>query len=278
MTSTTGPSPEPAAADPCELDADELTDLLLRLLTDDEFRNGLARDGASAIARNRAELGCLATIDQDELEYTARRFRGNLWSGDAGAGISAAFPRSLELLARVGWNRERLMAAFLRSPEFTQYRALPYTGEGISLEEAFGRFATGLSGDANSGDSPDEIAGGHALSSTLAHEMLMALLTALVHEAPVAFRTDLAQIMPTTHGYAAVHHHPPALLATWRGTDHPAGQAVEEGRELVPCLYSSTPRGLAFGPVSPYTAEALTIPGHPAADEVRQALLKRGLW
>src|SRR5690242_3574089 len=98
MSSTTGPSPEAAAAPSAELDADELTELLLRLLTDDDFRTRLARDGAAATARNRAELACLATIDHGELDFTARRFRGNLWSGDAGAGIAAAFPRSLELL------------------------------------------------------------------------------------------------------------------------------------------------------------------------------------
>ncbi|MCX5383748.1 hypothetical protein [Streptomyces sp. NBC_00083] len=289
MSTATGPAHGAAGGVPAELDAGQLTELLLRLLTDDDFRTRLARDGAAATARDAAELACLATIDHDELAFTARRFRGNLWSGDAAAGIAAAFPRSLALLTRAGWNRERLLTAFLRSPEFAAYRALPYAGEGISLEEAFGRFAGGPRGEGPApagfepgrGGGPEPSAGGDCgpyLADTVKHETLMALLTALVHEATVSFRVDLPEIMATAHGYAAVHHHPPALIAELRGAAPTAGATDGERRATVPCLYSSTPRGLAFGPVSPATAEALTVPGHPAADDVRQALLKRGLW
>ncbi|MFI6153823.1 hypothetical protein ACIBCA_14120 [Kitasatospora sp. NPDC051170] len=247
-----------------ELDADELTDLLLRLLTDEGYRTALADRGARALARDEAELVCLSTIDQEELDFTARRFRSNLWNGDGGSGIAAGFPRSLPLLAEAGWPRERLLSAFLTSPAFEAYRALPHTGEGISLEEAFARFADGLTHGLADG------AGAEALRHTLEHELLRALLTALVHEHPVSFRSDVEGIRRTDNGYAAVRRHPAEVVAAW-------GVAVD-GPGPVGCLYSSTARGLAFGKVSERVVTAVEHPDDPASAQVLDALRIRGLW
>lgn len=241
-----------------ELDADELTGLLLRLLTDEDYRARLAEQGPRALARDEAEFGCLVTIDQEELDFTTRRFRSNLWNGDGGSGIAASFPRSLPLLAEAGWPRERLLSAFLTSPAFEGYRALPYTGEGTSLEEAFAAFAGGL------------VPGDEALRHTLGHELLRALLTALVHEHPVAFRTEVEGIRRTDNGFAAVRRYPAEVVASWGIT--------ADGPGPVGCLYSSTARGLAFGKVSDRVVDAVEHPDGPAAAQVLDALRIRGLW
>ncbi|MEY9840068.1 hypothetical protein [Streptacidiphilus sp. EB103A] len=256
MTATTGP----------DLDAGELTELLLRLLTDDDYRKRLAEHGAQAVARNAAEFICLSTVDQQELDFTARRFRSNLWKGDGANGIAAAFPRSVALLERVGWHQQRLLSAFLRSPEFEAYRALPYTGEGTSLEEAFGTFAMSLpEEEVGRGDTGSEV-----LRCTLEHEMLMALFTALVHESPVAFRSGVAGIMSTDNGYAVLRTYSAAVLAGWGVATAGAGPLC--------CLYTSTPRGMVFGPVPQRVADALSRPGEASAEKVRQALRMRGIW
>jgi hypothetical protein len=262
MTGTTEPG----------LDGGELTELLLRLLTDDDYRERLSERGAPAVARDSAELACLSSIDLQELDYTARRFRSNLWNGDGASGIAGAFPRSLALLEEAGWPRKRLLAGFIRSPEFGGYRALPYTGEGTSLEEAFATFAMGLSHDAAGREAAQ------ALRCTLEHEMLLALFTALVHEHPVSFRVGVEGVMPTDSGYAVLRRYPAPVLTGW-GTAAPGdgGDGDGDGGD-VHCLYASTPRGLAFGPVSQRVAEALSRPGEPAAEKVREALRMRGIW
>ncbi|MFE4830180.1 hypothetical protein [Streptomyces sp. NPDC056672] len=291
MTTATGPGLDGddlsgSGDDLCgdDLSGGELTELLLRLLTDDDYRERLGERGAGELARNDAELSCLSSIDQRELVYTARRFRGNLWSGEGVGGIAGAFPRSLTLLERAGWTRKRLLAGFVRSPEFDGYRVVPYAGEGTSLEEAFATFAMSLSpepadveapapADVETAESDDARTARTArtLRCTLQHEMLLAVFTALVQERPVAFRVGIEGVMPTDNGHAVLRRYPAEVLAGW-GTAVPG-----DGGEMW-CLYSATPRGVAFGPVSGRVADALSRPGEPAAEKVREALRMRGIW
>ncbi|MFE4173588.1 hypothetical protein ACFRR7_16300 [Streptomyces sp. NPDC056909] len=297
MTTATGPGLDGDDLSDGDLSGDdlsggELTELLLRLLTDDDYRERLGERGAGELARNAAELSCLSSIDQRELDYTARRFRGNLWSGEGAGGIAGAFPRSLTLLERAGWTRKRLLAGFVRSPEFDGYRVVPYAGEGSSLEEAFATFAMSLSlepADVETAESADVEAPAPAdvetaesddarmartartLRCTLQHEMLLAVFTALVHEHPVAFRVGIEGVMPTDNGHAVLRRYPAEVLTGW-GTAVPG-----DGGEMW-CLYSATPRGVAFGPVSRRVADALSRPGEPAAEKVREALRMRGIW
>ncbi|MCC2279050.1 hypothetical protein LKL35_27005 [Streptomyces sp. ET3-23] len=265
----TGPEqagPEPTAP---ELTGPELTALLARLLTDDDYRERLAAHGPAAVTGNPAERPCLATVDHGELAFTARRFRTDLWHGDGAGGIADAFPRSLALLAARGRPRARLVREFLASPWFGRFRALPYTGEGISLEEAFAGYAMDLPCAAPDGADP----AAQDLWYTLRHEMLLALLTALVHERPVSFRTDVPGILPTDHGHATVRTCPARLPARWG-----ASAAADPCSTDVTCLYVCTPRAMAFGPVSRRVADALLRPGEPEAERVRQALRRRGIW
>ncbi|MGW1194988.1 hypothetical protein ACWD4B_03865 [Streptomyces sp. NPDC002536] len=108
---------------------------------------------------------------------------------------------------------------------------------------------------------------------TLQHEMLLALLTALVHERPVSFRTDVPGILPTDHGHATVRSCPARLPARW-------GAAAAAGNDSgsVTCLYVCTPRAMAFGPVSRRIADALLRPDEPEAERAGQALRRRGIW
>ncbi|MGW6744263.1 hypothetical protein ACWGDX_26625 [Streptomyces sp. NPDC055025] len=299
MTTATGPGLDGdglsgSGDDLCgdDLSGGELTELLLRLLTDDDYREHLGERGAGELARNDAELSCLSSIDQRELDYTARRFRGYLWSGEGAGGIAGAFPRSLTLLERAGWTRKRLLAGFVRSPEFDGYRVVPYAGEGTSLEEAFATFAMSLSPEpadleapapahvdtpapagleAAESDDARTARTARTLRCTLQHEMLLAVFTALVHEHPVAFRVGIEGVMPTDNGHAVLRRYPAEVLTGW-GTAVP-GDGAERW-----CLYSATPRGVAFGPVSRRVADALSRPGEPAAEKVREALRMRGIW
>ncbi|MEV0037490.1 hypothetical protein, partial [Streptomyces sp. NPDC050804] len=251
MTTATGPGLDGDDLSGGDLSGDELTELLLRLLTDDDYRERLGERGAGELARNDAELSCLSSIDQRELDYTARRFRGNLWSGEGAGGIAGAFPRSLTLLERAGWTRKRLLAGFVRSPEFDGYRVVPYAGEGTSLEEAFATFAMSLSPEpadvatAESADvetaapagvataESDDARMARTLRCTLQHEMLLAVFTALVQEHPVAFRVGIEGVMPTDNGHAVLRRYPAEVLTGW-GTAVPG-----DGGERW-CLYSAT--------------------------------------
>ncbi|MGI5451667.1 hypothetical protein ACQEWB_00460 [Streptomyces sp. CA-249302] len=127
---------EPGAS----LDGERLTDLLLRLLLDEDLRARLAAEGAEAVAADAGELECLTSVDLAELDTTARRLRSQVWRPGSGGTLATTFPRSLRLLQDTGATESGLLTGFLGSPHFARFRLIPYAGPGLSVEEAFACF------------------------------------------------------------------------------------------------------------------------------------------
>jgi hypothetical protein len=249
----TGPGPE-------SLDSDQLTDLITRLLLDGGLRDRLASEGAAAVAANAAELECLETVDLEELDTAARRFRSGIWRLGREGGLSFTFPRSLRMLAQAGTEGPALLTAFIGSRQFGQFRLVPYAGQGLCVEESFASFLLDAAGD-----NADTV-----LRETITHELMISLFTALSTEQPLSFVIQAPAVVETRRGYAALCSYSPAALAAWgeKGT----------GPSVVPYAYFAVPGRVARGTVTSRVAAAFETSPTAAGDAARQQLSRRGLW
>ncbi|MGW1208880.1 hypothetical protein ACWD5F_04485 [Streptomyces sp. NPDC002499] len=252
---------EPGAS----LDGEQLTDLLMRLLLDADLRARLADGGAEAVAADAGELECLASVDLDELDTTARRLRSQVWRPGSGGSLATTFPRGLRLLQDAGVTESDLLTGFLGSPHFARYRLIPYTAPGLSAEEAFAGYL--LDG-----------VGAGVLRDTVTHELMIALFTSLTCEQPLSFVIEAEGIVPTDRGHAAVRAYAAASVATWGATagGRPSGET--EGADEVHYAYFTASAGLAHGVVSGRVAAAFEAEPSDRRETARQALAGRGLW
>src|ERR1700728_2878124 len=246
------------------LNGDELTDLITRLLIDGDLRDRLASEGASAVAANAAELECLETVDLEELGTAARRFRSGIWRLGREGGLGVTFLRSLRMIAETGADGPALLNAFIASGHFSQFRLVPYAGQGLSVEESFASFLLDAVGQNAS----------TVLRETITHELMSALFTALATEQPLSFVIGAPGIIKTGRGHAALCSYASASLAAWgeRGPD--GGEAVR----TVPYAYFAVPDRVARGVVTSRVAAAFEADPTPEGDVARLQLSKRGLW
>lgn len=244
------------------LDGERLTELIMRLLLDGGLRERLAAEGAAAVAADEGELECLDTIDLEELDAAARRFRSTIWRLGTGGSLATAFPHSLRLFAAAGVGDAELLDGFLASPRFGRFRLVPYAGAGVSVEEAFAGFLLDLAGTR-----PGDVA---FLRETVTHELMVALFTALACEQPLSFVIESGGIVETGRGHAGLRRYAPEALASW-------GESAAGGGP-VPYAYFATPAGVTRGVVSERVAAAFAAT--PSADSraAREALSRRGLW
>jgi hypothetical protein len=247
-------SPGPA------LNGDELTDLITRLLLDGDLRDRLASEGAAAVAANAAELECLETVDLEELGTAARRFRSGIWRLGREGGLGVTFSRSLRLIAETGAKESALIGAFIGSRQFSQFRLVPYTGQGLSVEESFASFLHDALGQ-NAGT---------VLRETITHELMCALFAALATEQPLSFVIGASAVIKTGRGHAALCWYSPAALAAW-------GENRTEA-STVPYAYFAVPGRVARGVVTGRVAAAFEAAPTPEGDVARLQLCKRGLW
>ncbi|WP_157248242.1 hypothetical protein [Nonomuraea typhae] len=238
------------------LDGDRLTGLIMRLLLDQGLRARLADEGAEAVATDAGELECLATIDLDELDAAARRFRSTIWRLGAHGTLAETFPRSVRML---GLPDAELLDGFLASPHFAAFRLVPYAGPGVSVEEAFAAFLLDRAGE-------------RVVRETVTHELMIALFAALSCEQPLSFVIggDVGAIVETGRGHAALRRYAPSALAAW-GENAPGGAAV-------PYAYFATPAGVTRGVVSERVAAAFAAEPTDETEAARRALARRGLW
>ncbi|MEU7741112.1 hypothetical protein [Nonomuraea sp. NPDC049158] len=273
------------------LDGEQLADLIMRLLLDARLRERLATDGAMAVAADAGELECLETIDLDELDAAARRFRSNIWRLGAGGSLASAFPRSVSVFAATGLGDAELLDGFLGSPHFSRFRLIPYSGPGVSVEEAFAAFLLDLTEarrarQANTDTDADADAA--ILRETVGHELMIALFAALACEQPLSFVIESEGIVETGRGHAALRRYTPAALASWSEATPGGGQAVDVqagsgqagGGQAggVPYAYFATPAGVTRGVVSERVAAAFAAIPTAESDAARRALSRRGLW
>ncbi|MEU1275513.1 hypothetical protein [Streptomyces sp. NPDC005799] len=256
---------EPGAS----LDGERLTDLLMRLLLDADLRARLADEGAEAVATDPGEVECLASVDPAELDTTARRLRSQVWRPGSGGSLATTFPRSLRLLQDAGATESGLLTGFLGSPHFAKFRLIPYTGPGLSVEEAFACHL--LDGAQNA-----------VLRDTVTHELMIALFTALTCEQPLSFVIEAEGIVRTDRGHSAVRTYEMASVATWGtapGGRPGAGDTERTAKvEALQYAYFATPAGLAHGVVSGRVAAAFEAEATPRRETARRALARRGLW
>ncbi|SEG99883.1 hypothetical protein SAMN05444920_114159 [Nonomuraea solani] len=238
------------------LDGERLSDLIMRLLLDGRLRERLATEGAAAVATSEGELECLETIDLDELDAAARRFRSTIWRLGTGGSLATAFPHSLRLIAAT---EAELLDGFLGSPRFAEFRLVPYAGTGLSVEEAFARFLLDLAPEPR------------VLRETITHELMIALFTALSCERPLSFAIGCEGIVETGRGHAALRRYAPDSLTSW-------GENPGEGAEPVPYAYFATPAGVTRGVVSERVAAAFAAEPSDGSRAARDALSRRGLW
>ncbi|MGW0803428.1 hypothetical protein [Nonomuraea sp. NPDC002799] len=247
------------------LDGEGLADLIMRLLLDGRLRERLAAEGAVAVAANAGELECLETIDHDELDAAARRFRSAIWRLGARGSLGSAFPFSLRLLAAAGIGESELLDGFLGSPRFGRFRLIPYSGPGLSVEEAFAAFLLDLAGERGT-----PLPGAAILRETVVHELMINLFAALACEQPLSFVIESEGIVRTGRGHAALRRYAPAALASWG--EAPAGGGT------VPYAYFATPAGVTRGVVSERVAAAFAAVPTAESQAARDALSRRGLW
>ncbi|MEU4230990.1 hypothetical protein AB0F17_42435 [Nonomuraea sp. NPDC026600] len=243
------------------LDGEQLADLIMRLLLDGRLRERLATEGAVAVAADAGELECLETIDLDELDAAARRFRSNIWRLGTGGSLASTFPRSVSLFAAAGVGEAELLDGFLGSPSFARFRLIPYSGAGVSVEEAFASYLLSLAETR-----PDTA----ILRETVDHELMISLFTALACEQPLSFFIGSEGIVETDRGHAALRRYAPAALVSW-------GEAAA-GDGAVPYAYFATPAGVTRGVVSERVAAAFAAIPTAESDAARRALSRRGLW
>lgn len=255
------------------LDGEQLADLIMRLLLDGRLRERLATDGAAVVAADAGELECLETIDLDELDSAARRFRSNIWRLGAGGSLASAFPRSVSVFAAAGIGDAELLDGFLGSPRFSGFRLIPYSGPGVSVEEAFAAFLLDL---AEARRAP--LADAAILRETVGHELMIALFAALACEQPLSFVIESEGIVETGRGHAALRRYAPASLASWGEATTGAGQVGGGEAGGVPYAYFATPAGVTRGVVSERVAAAFAATPTAESDAARRALSRRGLW
>jgi len=249
----TDPGPE-------SLNGDQLADLITRLLLDGDLRDRLASEGAAAVAANAAELECLETVDLEELDTAARRFRSGIWRLGREGGLSFTFPRSLRMLAEAGAEGPALLSAFIGSRQFGQFRLVPYAGQGLCVEECFASFLLNVAGNNASS----------VVRETITHELMIALFTALATEQPLSFVIGAPSIIRTDRGHAALCSYSPTALAAWgeNGTEASA----------VPYAYFAVPGRVARGVVTSRVAAAFEAAPTAGGDAARRQLSRRGLW
>jgi hypothetical protein len=245
---------------PRSLDGDQLTDLITRLLLDGDLRDRLASEGAAAVAANAAELECLETVDLEELDTAARRFRSGIWRLGREGGLGVTFARSLRMIAEAGLEAPALLTDFVASRHFRQFRLVPYTGQGLSVEESFASFLLDAVGQNAS----------TVLRETIAHELMSALFTALATEQPLSFVIGAPAVIKTGRGHAALCSYSPAALAAW-------GENRTEA-STVPYAYFAVPGRVARGVVTSRVAAAFEAAPTPEGDVARLQLSRRGLW
>jgi hypothetical protein len=239
------------------LDGDQLTELITRLLLDGDLRDRLARAGAAAVAANGAELECLETVDLEELGTAARRFRSGIWRLGRAGGLSVTFSRSLRLLAKAGAEGPALLTAFIGSRQFSQFRLVPYAGQGLCVEECFASFLL---------DRAEQ----EVVRETITHELMVALFTALATEQPLSFVIATPSIIKTGRGHAARCWYSPAALAAW-------GEKQTQA-SAVPYAYFAVPGRVARGVVTSRVAAAFEAIPTAEGDTARLQLARRGLW
>ena len=288
------------------LDGERLTELIMRLLLDRRLRERLAVEGAEAVAADAGELECLETIDLDELDAAARRFRSNIWRLGTGGSLASTFPRSLAMFAAAGIGDAELLDGFLGSSCFTRFRLIPYSGPGVSVEEAFASFLREPAETWQARPGAGPAADAAILRETVDHELMIALFTALACEQPLSFVIESEGIVETDRGHAALRRYTPAALASWgeaapgqtapgqtaptkagasqaaasaaAATGAAAAAATGAAAAGAPYAYFATPAGVTRGVVSERVAAAFAATPTAESDAARRALSRRGLW
>jgi hypothetical protein len=117
--------------------------VLYQLLHKSSRRNAFLRSRWPGRTFPRHVRCHLDSIDHDELVATARRIVHNVLKGNtrSSGGLLAVYPLTLARLRARRVTPEKVVEAFLESKHFDDYKELPYCGVGLSIEEAFFRFA-----------------------------------------------------------------------------------------------------------------------------------------
>src|SRR6266540_7241246 len=215
----------------------ELQDVLYRLLYHRSFRSAFVSHPAS-LELAPPLMDMLAGVDIDELNaLTSRISRDVLWgSGEAGGGLARSYPVVLRILADLGVPQHELVARFLESECFRDYRDVPYGGEGVVLEEAFYDYA-------RSDDSGLPVSDRWRL--WLEHEFLTSLLSLFVLNPEPSFLTRTTQLRYNGTARYAVTHYPASFLIQ-------LGRRPRERKsQTTAYLYAQGASTLVTGPVDP---------------------------
>lgn len=227
---------------------DGVEEAVYRLLYHRSFRAAFVREGGAALGLPDDVAAALAAVELDQLEGMARsieravRFGG----GAEGDGLLATFPGVLAELAAEGRTEEAVIAAFLESEAFGDYRPLPFAGDGVCLPEAFHRWLAGEPG----WDAPRR-------RFLLDHEFLVALMTLLStnHDPSFVVRTPLVTRSPAA--WYAVRAVAPAIAAEVAG--FAAAAAAAANGEEVHVLYAAAGSRRIIGPVPPLVGALVAL-------------------
>jgi hypothetical protein len=208
-----------------------LDDALDRLLHQRSVREAFLAGRFDALALARDDLEALATVDRAQLSSAADKVRTDLLHRRhrGSGGLPSLYPRTL-----AAWTAAHpedadfveLLSRFMESEAFGEYREIPFSGPGCSLEEAFHRFCEG-----------QDIGEPAARNEEFFTAMMKALLLS-----PRADFTLPVEVQVSAGGFFAVSR-----------------------RSDPPMLYAAVAGRLLAGALTPFLAELLTCGHSPSS-------------
>jgi hypothetical protein len=176
----------------------ELDSTFYRLLIDASFRRRYLED-ATGLGVSAATISSLSAINLSDLSRLARAIRRGVASGSlGGAGVEAAFSRTIELLSSGYGGHDVVLDEFLASPQFRRMNAVGNEA-GICAFEAFYDFCVAVSCRTS------DIESLHRRAEYIAqHEFCEAILRLFAATPSPAFRIDNPIIRTLGRGHIAI--------------------------------------------------------------------------
>jgi hypothetical protein len=238
------------ADDPQTLPDVALPDVLYALLYDHRFRATFVSDGPAAaelrLPANR--IADLQAVDLDELCRTTARIRSMVLRGHVGehSGLQGSFPLVLRLLEGAGLGPVRVCEAFIASPQFMEFREVPYGGRGVTMEEAFHTYL----------QSQRVVAEDPLVGFAADHELLSSLMRTLATGGAWTFDVRAPLVSYTGLAWYAVLDHDPEIT-----------RKIFESPTSGLYLYAASASGMVCGPCPGWLEPVLA--GRAEADQAR---------
>lgn len=230
---------------------------LYKLLFDSEYRQLFLKGSNDKLCLSENVLEHLKTIDKEQLVKTSNLIYQELVYGthQTRGGLSRSYPEVLRQLEKEGINIDEIFYRFFASDEFFQYRKIPYSGQGISLYEAFYIYLS----------LEPFIRNREKISLTLTHEFMIAIFSILVANRHPSFIIKNSEVYYNGTAYYSIQYYPAWFLNNIKinQTDH----------DKVAYLYAATEKAFIKGVIRPLSIELLKLGSINRINEMTSTLI-----